>query len=156
MRERQQRLKAIRKIIREHRIDSQEALLGHLEHAGFRVTQATLSRDLKLLKVGKQAIGNDGYFYSLPSEEMRRERERSYSIDFARGYVSIDFTGAMAIIRTLNGHADSVAIAIDNLNIEAVLGTVAGDDTVFVALREDIDRETFINDLRARVPDFED
>ncbi|MDA3950682.1 MAG: ArgR family transcriptional regulator [Spirochaeta sp.] len=156
MRERQQRLKAIRKIIREHRIDSQEALLGHLEQAGFRVTQATLSRDLKLLKVGKQAIGNDGYFYSLPSEEMRRERERSYSIDFARGYVSIDFTGPLAIIRTLNGHADSVAIAIDNLNIEAVLGTVAGDDTVFVALREDIDRDTFIKDLRERVPDFED
>lgn len=156
MRERQQRLKAIRKIIREHRIDSQEVLLGHLEQAGFRVTQATLSRDLKLLKVGKQAIGNDGYFYSLPSEEMRRERERSYSIDFSRGYVSIDFTGSLAIIRTLNGHADSVAIAIDNLNIEAVLGTVAGDDTVFVALREDIDRDTFINDLRERVPDFED
>jgi transcriptional regulator of arginine metabolism len=156
VRERQQRLKAIRKIIREHRIDSQEVLLGHLERAGFRVTQATLSRDLKLLKVGKQAIGNDGYFYSLPSEEMRRERERSYSIDFSRGYVSIDFTGALAIIRTLNGHADSVAIAIDNLNIEAVLGTVAGDDTVFVALREDIGRDTFINDLRERVPDFED
>ncbi len=156
MRERQLRLKTIRKIIREHRIDSQEHLLQHLEEQGFRVTQATLSRDLKLLKVGKQAVGNDGYFYSLPSEEMRRERERSYSIDFARGYVSIDFTGTLAVIRTLNGHADSVAIAIDNLNIEAVLGTVAGDDTVFVALREEISREDFLKDLRARVPEFED
>ncbi|MFP4151283.1 MAG: arginine repressor [Alkalispirochaeta sp.] len=156
MRERQQRLKEIRKIIRTHRIESQETLLTHLEEAGYRVTQATLSRDLKLLKVGKQAVGSDGYFYTLPSEEMRRERERSYSIDFSRGYVSIDFTGSLAIIRTLNGHADSVAIAIDNLNIEAVLGTVAGDDTVFVALREDIDRETFLEELRERVPDFED
>ncbi len=156
MRERQQRLKAIRKIIREHRIDSQEHLLRRLEDQGYRVTQATLSRDLKLLKVGKQAVGNEGYFYSLPSEEMRRERERSFSIDFARGYVSIDFTGALAIIRTLTGHADSVAIAIDNLNIEAVLGTVAGDDTVFVALREDITRDDFLDDLRSRVPEFED
>lgn len=156
MRERQQRLKAIKRIIREQRIESQETLLHHLETAGFRVTQATLSRDLKLLKVGKQAIGNDGYYYSLPSEEMRRERERSFSIDFARGYVSIDFTGVLAIIRTLNGHADSVAIAIDNLNIDAVLGTVAGDDTVFVALREETDREAFLDELRERVPDFED
>lgn len=156
MRERQERLKAIRKIIRDNKIDSQEYLLRLLATEGYKVTQATLSRDLKLLKVGKQAVGNEGYFYTLPSDEMQRERERSYSIDFSRGYVSIDFTGALAIIRTLNGHADTVAIAIDNLNIEAVLGTVAGDDTVFVALREEISRETFLNDLRDRVSDFEE
>ena len=101
-------------------------------------------------------VGNDGYFYSLPSEEIRREQERNFAIDFARGYVSLDFTGAFAVIRTLNGHADSVAIAIDNLNIEAVMGTVAGDDTVFVALREDISRESFLNTLRDRVPEFDD
>ncbi len=156
MRERQKRLKAIKRIIREERIDNQESLLRRLETEGFHVTQATLSRDLKLLKVGKQAVGNDGYFYSLPSEEIRREQERNFAIDFARGYVSLDFTGAFAVIRTLNGHADSVAIAIDNLNIEAVMGTVAGDDTVFVALREDISRESFLNTLRDRVPEFDD
>jgi len=156
VRERQKRLKAIKRIIREERIDNQESLLRRLETEGFHVTQATLSRDLKLLKVGKQAVGNDGYFYSLPSEEIRREQERNFAIDFARGYVSLDFTGAFAVIRTLNGHADSVAIAIDNLNIEAVMGTVAGDDTVFVALREDISRESFLNTLRDRVPEFDD
>lgn len=156
MRERQKRLKAIKRIIREERIDNQEALLRHLETEGFHVTQATLSRDLKLLKVGKQAVGNEGYFYSLPSEEIRREQERNYAIDFARGYVSIDFTGTFAVIRTLNGHADSVAIAIDNLNIDAVMGTVAGDDTVFAALRDGTDREQFLEALRQRVPEFDD
>jgi transcriptional regulator of arginine metabolism len=156
VRGRQQRLKMIRKIIREHRVDSQENLLRHLEDEGFQITQATLSRDLKLLKVGKQAIANEGYFYSLPSEDMRRERERSYSIDFARGYVSIDFTGPLSVVRTLTGHADTVAIALDNLNIDAVLGTVAGDDTVFVALREEVSRDSFLEELRARVPEFED
>lgn len=156
MRERQKRLKAIKHIIREERIDSQETLLHRLEDENFHVTQATLSRDLKLLKVGKQAVGNEGYFYSLPSEEIRREQERNFAIDFARGYVSVDFTGNLAVLRTLNGHADSVAIAIDNLNIDAVMGTVAGDDTVFVALREDIPREDLLNQLRARVPEFED
>jgi transcriptional regulator of arginine metabolism len=156
VRERQKRLKTIKRIIREERIDNQEALLRSLEREGFHVTQATLSRDLKLLKVGKQAIGSDGYFYSLPSEEIRREQERNYAIDFSRGYVSLDFTGSLAVIRTLNGHADSVAIAIDNLSIEAVMGTIAGDDTVFVALREDISRETFLAALRSHVPEFED
>jgi transcriptional regulator of arginine metabolism len=156
VRERQKRLKTIKRIIREERIDNQEALLRSLEREGFHVTQATLSRDLKLLKVGKQAIGSDGYFYSLPSEEIRREQERNYAIDFSRGYVSLDFTGSLAVIRTLNGHADSVAIANDNLSIEAVMGTIAGDDTVFVALREDISREAFLTALRSHVPEFED
>jgi transcriptional regulator of arginine metabolism len=156
VRERQKRLKTIKRIIREERIDNQEALLRSLEREGFHVTQATLSRDLKLLKVGKQAVGSDGYYYSLPSEEIRREQERNYAIDFSRGYVSLDFTGSLAVIRTLNGHADSVAIAIDNLSIEAVMGTIAGDDTVFVALRKDISREAFLTALRRHVPEFED
>ena len=156
MRERQQRLKIIKKIIKGERIESQERLLRRLEREGYHVTQATLSRDLKLLKVGKQAIGAEGYFYSLPSEEIRREQERNFAQDFARGYVSLDFTSSLAVIRTLNGHADSVAIAIDNLNIDAVLGTVAGNDTVLVALREDTDRQGFLEQLRERVPEFED
>ena len=156
MRERQQRLKIIKKIIKGERIESQERLLRRLEREGYHVTQATLSRDLKLLKVGKQAIGSEGYFYSLPSEEIRREQERNFAQDFARGYVSLDFTASMAVIRTLNGHADSVAIAIDNLNLDAVLGTVAGNDTVLVALQEDIAREAFLEQLRERVPEFED
>lgn len=156
MRERNQRLKAIKTIIRSSRIESQEQLLGVLAEQGFRVTQATLSRDLKYLKVGKQAIGQEGYVYSLPSEEVRREWERSYSIDFARGYVSIEFSGPLAVVRTLTGHADSVAVAIDNLNMEQVLGTVAGNDTVFVALRPDTRSEEILESLRAKVPDFED
>ncbi|MCG8478313.1 MAG: ArgR family transcriptional regulator [Spirochaetales bacterium] len=156
MREREQRLKIIKKIIKGERIESQERLLRRLEREGYHVTQATLSRDLKLLKVGKQAIGSEGYFYSLPSEEIRREQERNFAQDFARGYVSLDFTASMAVIRTLNGHADSVAIAIDNLNLDAVLGTVAGNDTVLVALQEDIAREAFLEQLRERVPEFED
>lgn len=156
MRERQQRLKVVKKVIRNHKVDSQEQLLQLLEQEGYRVTQATLSRDLKLLRVGKQAQTSGGYYYSLPTEEMRRERQQSYVEDFARGYVSIDFSGPLAVVRTLNGHADSVAIAIDNLNIHAVLGTVAGDDTVFVALREGTTSPGFISELRERFPEFEE
>lgn len=156
MRERQQRLKVIKTIIRTRRVESQERMLRYLADEGYTVTQATLSRDLKYLKVGKQAIGEEGYVYSLPTEEVRRERERSFSIDFARGYVSIDFSGTIAVVRTLTGHADSVAVAIDNLNIDAVLGTVAGNDTVFVALRSDISHEDVLTSIRAKVPEFED
>lgn len=156
MRERSSRLKAIKRIIRNHKINSQENLLGYLRDEGFHVTQATLSRDLKLLKVGKQSEGTNGYFYTLPSEEERREAERNYVLDFQRGYVSLEFSGTIAVVRTLNGHADSVAIALDNMGIAEILGTVAGNDTVIVVVREGIDRDEFIAILRERVPDFEE
>ncbi len=156
MKERSSRLKAIKRIIRAHKINSQENLLGYLREEGFHVTQATLSRDLKLLKVGKQSEGTNGYFYTLPSEEERREAERNYVLDFQRGYVSLEFSGSLAVVRTLNGHADSVAIALDNMGIQEILGTVAGNDTVLVVVREGIDRDQFIDILRERVPDFEE
>ena len=73
MKERTSRLKAIKKLIKNNRIESQEELSGHLQKQGFDVTQATLSRDLKLLKVGKISDGNSGYVYTLPGEEERNE-----------------------------------------------------------------------------------
>ncbi len=156
MRERQRRLKAIKQVIRTHAVDSQEQILQFLADDGFRITQATLSRDLKLLGVVKLFDQSGGYLYTMPTEEMRRERQQSYVEDFERGYVSIAFSGSLVVVRTLNGHADSVAIALDNLSIDAVLGTVAGDDTVFVALREDVSQETFLELLRERVPELEE
>lgn len=156
MKERSSRLKAIKRIIRTQKINSQEKLLGYLREEGFHVTQATLSRDLKLLKVGKQSEGTNGYFYTLPSEEERREAERNYVLDFQRGYVSLEFSGTIAVVRTLNGHADSVAIALDNMGIAEILGTVAGNDTVIVVVREGIDRDQFVDIIRERVPDFEE
>lgn len=156
MKERPLRLQAIKKIIRANRITSQEQLLRHLGDEGFHVTQATLSRDLKLLKVGKVAQGPTGYTYTLPSEEERRESERSYVQDFLRGYVSIEFSGTVAVVRTLTGHADSVGFALDNLSISDILGTVAGNDTVIVVLREGTDRKSFLQQLKAKAPEFEE
>lgn len=156
VRERTLRLKAIRRLIKSHRIDSQERLLQHLGHEGFVVTQATLSRDLKLLKVSKVSEGVEGYYYTLPSEEQEREAQQNYIQDFVRGYVSIDFSGNLCVIRTLTGHADSLALALDSLGIEEILGTVAGDDTVLVVLRENVGADGLIAAMRHHIPDFEE
>ena len=156
MKERSQRLKAVRKIIREHEITSQEELLGILQQYGYKVTQATLSRDLKLLKVAKLSRGSAGYYYAVPSEEERRESEGNYIHDFVRGYVTIKFSGNIGVIRTLTGHADSVAIAVDNLIGEAVLGTVAGDDTVIAVLAQHATPEEFMGVLREKIPEIEE
>ncbi len=156
MKERNQRLKAIKKIIRSNRITSQDMLLQCLLKDDYSVTQATLSRDLKLLKVGKVSEGVDGYYYSLPSEEERRESERSYIQDFQRGYVSLDFSGNLGVVRTLAGHAGSVALALDCMNIEDILGTVAGDDTVLLVLREGISSTQILHQLEQKIPDLEE
>ncbi|MDR1058016.1 MAG: ArgR family transcriptional regulator [Treponema sp.] len=157
MKERLARLNAVRKVIKTYRIESQETLLGHLQKEGFMVTQATLSRDLKLLKVGKISDGLNGYIYSLPGDEDRQETERTYISDFLRGDISIDWNGPLVVIKTYSGHSDSVALAVDNLGLDDVLGTIAGrDNTVFVCLREGIAGEDFLARMKESIPELED
>ena len=154
MKDRAERLKAVRQIIKQYRINSQEILLEHLREEGFTVTQATLSRDLKVLKVGKVSEGSNGYYYTLPTEEELRESQHNYAHDLKRGFLSMDFSGNLAIVRTLTGHADTVAIALDNIGIREIIGTVAGDDTVLIVLRENIDPEKIRSQLRELVPEL--
>ncbi|MDR1315445.1 MAG: ArgR family transcriptional regulator [Spirochaetales bacterium] len=156
MKERQNRLKAIKRIIKGNRVASQEELLGLLIAEGFSVTQATLSRDLKLLKVGKVSEGQTGYYYTLPGDEDRRESEKSYVQDFQRGYVSIEFSNNVGVVRTLTGHANSVALALDNLGMEEILGTIAGDDTVLMVMRGGVAGSIIIDKLREKIPDLEE
>lgn len=156
MKERIERLKVVKNLIKTHRIDSQETLLQKLAEEGYSVTQATLSRDLKYLKVGKVADGQTGYYYTIPSEEERKESERHSIQDFLRGYVSVDWNDALVVVRTFSGHSDSVALAIDNMGLEDVLGTISGrDNVVFIALKQGSNGESFIKALKEKIPDFD-
>ena len=155
MKERHSRLKAIRKLIKNHRVESQETLLSYLQKEGYEVTQATLSRDLKMLKVGKVSDGNAGYFYTLPSDEENQESEQIYKRDFLRGYVSIDWSGNIIVIKTFPGHANTVSNALDNLNLEDLLGTVAGDNCLFACIKEGVSSEDFVKKLKTKIPEIE-
>lgn len=156
LKERLSRLKSIRKIIKNNRVESQEELLNLLEKDGFEVTQATLSRDLKLLRVGKISDGNSSYVYSMPDEDERQETEEIYVQDFLRGYVSIDFSGNIVVIKTFGGHADSVSNALDAMNFNEILGTVAGENCIFACLKEGVSGEHFLKQLHKRIPNLED
>ena len=156
LKERLSRLKAVKKLIKTNRIESQDELLRHLEQDGFEVTQATLSRDLKLLKVGKVSDGHSGYVYSLPDEEDARETEQIYVQDFLRGYVSIDFSGNIVVIKTFGGHADAVSNALDQFNMDEILGTVAGENCIFACLKEGVSGKDFMRELKKRIPDLEE
>ena len=146
MKERSDRHEAIRRLIAGKRIESQEDLRALLEIEGFDVTQATLSRDLKYLQVDRVSAGGDGYYYAL--------REQEIESDLIRGWISIDFSGNLGVIKTLPGHADSVAIAIDTFEFETVLGTVAGDDTIIVVLKS-AESEGFAKELYRAIPALE-
>ncbi|MBR1537774.1 MAG: ArgR family transcriptional regulator [Treponema sp.] len=156
MKERSERLRAIKKLIKSNRIESQDELLRELTKEGFDVTQATLSRDLKLLKVGKVSDGHAGYVYMLQTEEERTEDEQIFAQDFLRGYVSIDWNATTVVIKTFGGHADAVANALDCLNLEEILGTVAGDSCVFAALKAGVTGEDFMKTLKKHIPDLEE
>lgn len=156
MKERNGRLKAIRKLIKSNRIESQEELLRLLNEVGFEVTQATLSRDLKLLKVGKIADGHDGYVYTLPTEEERQESEHIFIQDFLRGYISIECSGNMVVIKTFPGHASPVCNALDCMNFDEILGTVAGENCLFACLREGVSGADFLAKLKEKIPEIEE
>ncbi len=157
MKERLNRLKIIRKLIKNNQIESQESLLLALQEEGFAVTQATLSRDLKLLKVGKLSDGKNGYVYVLPGDDERGENDKSLAQDFLRGYISIDYSGNMVVIKTYSGYSDVVAVALDNLAMDEVLGTIAGgDNCVFACLREGVNGEQFLESLKKKIPDIDE
>ena len=155
MKERLTRLRAVRKLIQTEKIKSQDTLLGYLQSEGFNVTQATLSRDLKELKVGKISDGEGAYIYSLPEEKGRREAEHSYIQDFLKGYISIDWSGNIVVVKTYSGHSDPVSLALDNMDFDEVLGTIVGrDNAVAVFLREGVKGEDFMKSLKELIPEL--
>lgn len=152
MNEKKNRLRIIKKLIKENKIDSQEKLLDLLIAENFSITQATLSRDLKLLKVSKVSDGSKGYYYSLLEEELQKVSEDKYIMDINRGFLSINFSGNIGVIRTFSGHANTVALALDTLEIDEIIGTVAGDDTVLIIMQEGLSSSDFLKKLRERFP----
>ena len=156
VKERNNRLSALKEIIKNNRIDNQDTLLELLEKEGYSVTQATLSRDLKMLKVGKISDGWSGYYYALPDTDLISETEKSYIQDVRRGIISIEFSGNFGVIKTRPGHANSVGFALDVLALPEILGSLAGDDTIFLILREGMTKEDLLESFNSRIPEIKD
>ena len=151
------RLEALRLIISSQQLGSQEELLTALQNEGFKLTQATLSRDLKQLKVAKAATLNGDYVYVLPNETMyKRVQTPSLVREMMQipGFMNITFSGNMAVIKTRPGYASSIAWNIDNSQISGILGTIAGADTIFIVIKEGSSKESIISDLSEVVPNM--
>ena len=150
MKNRNERLMAIRRLINNRNISSQEELMHLLEDLGYSMTQATLSRDLKYLKVVKMPDPKEGYIYVL-AESRLGDDSVNENLPFT-GYVSLDFAQGMAIMKTLPGHASSIAYAMDSLNFYEIAGTIAGDDTILIIPRDGVTKSDLINLFKTRVP----
>ena len=157
MKNKNSRLDAIKILISSKEIGSQDELLNEMRAEGFVLTQATLSRDLKQLKVAKAASMNGNYVYVLPNNTMYKrmtEVKSAYEMLQTTGFISIRFSGNLAVIRTRPGYASSIAYDIDNSNIDSILGTIAGDDTILLVVKEDAIRSDVVRALQTAIPNI--
>ena len=157
MKKRNDRIATLKMLISSQELGSQEEVLRALAKEGYHLTQATLSRDLKLLKVAKAASMNGKYVYVLPNETMYKRIHTKTSIREmlqVSGFLSIRFTGHLGIIRTRPGYASSIAYNIDNAKLPEILGTIAGDDTIFIAIKDCIKRGDVLRSLSSVLPDL--
>lgn len=157
MKNKSNRLDAIKIIISSKEIGSQEELLQELAREGFSLTQATLSRDLKQLKVAKAASMNGNYVYVLPNNTMYKrmtENQSAREMLMHNGFISIEFSANLVVIKTRPGYASSLAYDIDNQDLHEILGTIAGDDTIMMVLREGVSKTSVKNALSIIIPNI--
>lgn len=155
MNKRQARLALIVKILLNNSIGSQDELMDMLERNNCIVTQATLSRDLKTLRTSKVATELGGYRYVIAANGTAADEVATHAMDTVRqaAILSVSLTGQTVVIKTRNGYAGGVAYDIDDMTSPAILGTIAGADTVFVAIDEKASRDEIYETLLEIIPE---
>lgn len=137
------RRKALLEILEQNDLYSQEQLQEQLRLRGIETTQATLSRDLKALQIVKGPTGG----YRLP-------QQKAVPASSLQGILSIEFAGQNAVIKTQPGYAAAVAARIDHRPCAAIMGTLAGDDTILLVLRLGFSPEEVLENLKTIIPDI--
>ena len=138
-----QRQAAIIDLITNHEIDTQEELTARLREMGFNSTQATISRDIKELRLIKIASSNGGYKYSVAENEQDSGFVPRVRNIFRECVIKVDVAQNLVVIRTITGMATAAAFALDSMKINEIVGTIAGDDTVLIILKDNPTAENF-------------
>ena len=157
MKSKNSRLQTLRMLISSQELCSQDEVLKALAKEGYTATQASPTRAMEQLKVAKATSLGGKYFYVLPNETMYKRvasPKRAAEMLLTSGFMSINFAGNMGVIKTRPGYASSLAYNIDNSGIPAIIGTIAGDDTIFIVVKDGATHEEVINELRNVIPDI--
>ena len=137
----------ILELIKKYEIETQEDLSAYLEKEGFQVTQATVSRDIRELKLTKVSLGNGKQKY-IALLETNEDLSQKYERIFRDGFISMDIAQNILVVKTVPGMAMAVAAALDALQIHEIVGSIAGDDTIMCAARSTEDAIVVIDKLR--------
>ncbi len=148
--EKKERLKALRRIVASHKISSQEELQSKLVQEGIDATQATLSRDLKALKIVKMHSPDGGYYYA--QSDVPKPMPQSDMSHILSGISSICFSGQLGVVKTRPGYASMVGTVIDSAPLENVMGTIAGDDTLLILLSSGADSGQVLENIGKYLP----
>ena len=140
----------ILEIIRKNEVETQEELSDRLEREGFQVTQATVSRDIRELKLTKVAMSNGKKKYAALTEPAE-DLSQKYIRVLKDGFASMDMAQNILVVRTVSGMAMAVAAALDALNFHEIVGTIAGDDTIMCAVRSVEENIRLMDRLRKMV-----
>ena len=134
-------------LIKKHNIETQEELSDYLQKEGYQVTQATVSRDIRELKLTKVAMSNGRQKYAALTEA-NEDLSEKYTRVFRDAFVSMDMAQNILVIRTVSGMAMAVCAALDALKLDEIVGSIAGDDTIMCAVRTVKDTTIVMNKLR--------
>ena len=137
------RHKKILDIVNNRHVTTQEELQKILEDDGFVATQATISRDIKDLRLIKALSPNGSYYYTTPHEKITATLELNINTVFLESIKSVDGTGCFVVVKCFSGMANAVCASIDNGKWTGLVGTIAGDDTIFLLLRTEEQAKEF-------------
>ena len=143
------RQRKIADLIKRYDIQTQEEMILRLEESGYPVTQATVSRDIREMGLVKGLSTGGIYRYTLPEN---KETGSRFSSVVTESITAVDYAGNIVVIKTYPGHAGAVATCIDSFNMPEIVGTIAGDDAIFLVVREAARASVICERLKSMIP----
>ena len=135
------------KIIQSMEIETQDQLLEVLRSRGFSTTQATISRDIKDLRMVKELTGSGGYRYAMSDRKSSSASDTRLRNIFKEGVVSAEVAQNLVVVRTMPGLASAACSALDGMDIEGMVGSLAGDDTGILIMRDNASAQQFVGEI---------
>ena len=145
------RQEKILEIISNYDVDTQGRLMELLKESGFSATQATRSRDIRELRLVKVMTDTGIYKYDVPTQEKVTEMSTKFRSIFSEAVVSVDYAFHIVVIKCHVGMANAACAALDNMKIRDVVGSLAGDDTIFVLLRNEQQALKLVSEIRQNI-----
>ncbi len=147
----QKRQQKILEIISNNDVDTQGRLMELLKNSGYSATQATLSRDIRELRLVKVMTDTGIYKYDVPTQEKVTEMSTKFRSIFSEAVVGVDYAFHIVVLKCHTGMANAACAALDNMKIRDVVGSIAGDDTIFVLLRNEQQALKLVSEIKQNI-----